>query len=84
MAIVLDPFQDRRNAFIFATNANGAKYDGLITDESPGFNSEWRGIWEVGARKTAEGWVAEFAIPFRTLRYGAGEGARPGASTSSG
>ena len=74
VAIVLDTFHDRRNAFIFATNANGAKYDGLITDESPTFNSEWRGIWEVAARTTAEGWVAEFAIPFRTLRYAPGEG----------
>ncbi len=42
VALVLDTFHDRRNAFVFATNPNGAEYDGLITDESPAFNSEWR------------------------------------------
>ena len=74
VALVLDTFHDRRNAFVFATNPNGAEYDGLITDERPAFNSEWRGIWEVAARRTPEGWTAEFAIPFRTLRYAPGEG----------
>jgi len=73
VALVLDPFHDRRNAFVFATNPNGAEYDGLITDESPAYNTEWRGIWEVAAQRTAEGWSAEFAIPFRTLRYPAGD-----------
>ncbi len=74
VALVLDPFHDRRNAFVFATNPNGAEYDGLITDESPAYNTEWRGVWEVAARRTAEGWSAEFAIPFRTLRYPPGNG----------
>ena len=74
VALVLDTFHDRRNAFVFATNANGAEYDGLITDEGSAYNSEWRGIWEVAAQRTAEGWSAEFAIPFRTLRYAPGEG----------
>ena len=74
VALVLDPFHDRRNAFVFATNPNGAEYDGLITDESAAYNTEWRGIWEVAARRTADGWAAEFAIPFRTLRYPPGNG----------
>jgi len=74
VALVLDPFHDRRNAFVFATNPNGAEYDGLITDESPAYNTDWRGVWEVAARRTEEGWSAELAIPFRTLRYPAGEG----------
>ena len=69
VAIVLDPFHDHRNAFLFATNPNGAQLDALITDEGREINMEWRGIWEVRAQRTAEGWSAEFAIPFRTLRY---------------
>ncbi len=72
VAIILDTFHDHRNAFIFATNPNGAEFDGLITDENPAYNGDWRGVWEVAARRTDEGWSAEFAIPFRTLRYPAG------------
>ncbi|HKC13614.1 MAG TPA: DUF5916 domain-containing protein [Vicinamibacteria bacterium] len=69
LALILDPFQDHRNAFLFATNPNGAEFDALVTDESPVLNVDWRGIWRVAARRTRDGWSAEFAIPFRTLRY---------------
>jgi hypothetical protein len=69
VAFTLDPFHDHRNAFLFATNPNGAEFDALITDESTALNLEWRGIWRVAAARTEEGWSAEFAIPFRTLRY---------------
>ncbi len=69
VAILLDTFHDHRNAVVFATNPNGAEFEALITDEGREFNVDWRGVWEVQTRRTAEGWSAEFAIPFRTLRY---------------
>lgn len=34
-----------------------------------GFNLNWDGAWQVRTRVTDIGWTAEFAIPFRTLRY---------------
>ena len=34
-----------------------------------GFNINWDGAWRVRARITDAGWVAEFAIPFKTLRF---------------
>ena len=67
--ILLDTFHDRRNAFAFETNANGARTDTLVTDEGADLNVEWDGIWTVAARRTAEGWVAEIAIPLSTLRF---------------
>ena len=69
VAILLDPFRDRRNAVVFATNANGAEFEALITDESGAFNADWRTVWTVRAQRVAEGWSAELAIPFRSLRY---------------
>ncbi|MFN8581098.1 MAG: DUF5916 domain-containing protein [Gemmatimonadaceae bacterium] len=69
IAILFDPFHDHRNAFVFATNPNGAEFDALLTDEGREFNVDWRGIWSVAAKRTSDGWSAEFAIPFRTLRY---------------
>ena len=69
IAILFDPFHDHRNALIFATNPNGAQFDALLTDEGREFNIDWRAVWRVAAKKTARGWSAEFAIPFRTLRY---------------
>ena len=37
-----------------------------------GFNLNWDGVWQVAAQVTDVGWTAEFAIPFRTLRYASG------------
>ncbi len=34
-----------------------------------GFNINWDGAWTVRTKTTEHGWSAEFAIPFRTLRY---------------
>ncbi|MEO5742114.1 MAG: DUF5916 domain-containing protein, partial [Vicinamibacterales bacterium] len=34
-----------------------------------GFNINWDGSWQVESQTFAGGWSAEFAIPFRTLRY---------------
>ncbi len=34
-----------------------------------GFNINWDGAWQVRSRIGDYGWSAEFAIPFRTLRY---------------
>lgn len=67
--LLFDPFHDHRNAFVFGTNANGAEYDALIADESERFNADWRAVWRVAAQRVRAGWSAEFAIPFRSLRY---------------
>lgn len=77
VAILLDPFHDHRNAFLFATNANGAEFDALVTDEKAAYNTDWRAVFRVAARRTSEGWSAEFAIPFRSLRYPTGDGSQP-------
>jgi len=69
VAILLDGFHDHRNGVVLATNANGAEFDALLTDEGREFNVDWRGIWKVASARTADGWSAEFAVPFRSLRY---------------
>ena len=67
--LLLDTFHDRRNAYAFETNLNGARTDTLVTDEGRDLNLEWDGIWNVASRKTAAGWTAEIAIPISTLRF---------------
>lgn len=67
--VVIDTFGDRRDAYVFETNQNGARTDGLISDEGRNFNISWNGVWQVASRRTSEGWFAEMAIPFSTLRF---------------
>ncbi len=38
-----------------------------------GFNLNWDGVWQVSTQVSDDGWTAEIAIPFRTLRYPPGE-----------
>jgi hypothetical protein len=38
-----------------------------------GFNLNWDGAWDVRTAVFDQGWTAEFAIPFRTVRYEPGE-----------
>ena len=67
--VVLDTFGDRRNGYQFATNAAGAKWDAQMVNEGRETNANWDGIWNVRARVVEDGWVAEIAIPFRTLKF---------------
>src|SRR5688572_22326862 len=69
--LVLDTFRDQRNAFYFATNPAGALVDGLGFSNGQ-LNNEWDAIWTVRTRRTDQGWVAEFAIPFKSLSFPAG------------
>ena len=73
VSIVLDTFDDRKNGYFFATNANGVRVDALMSDEGDDFNVEWNGVWNVKARRTEEGWTAEMEIPFSTLRFSPGK-----------
>ena len=69
--IVLDTFYDRRNGFLFHTNALGALFDAQVTDER-NTNSDWNTVWWVKSQVVEEGWTVEIRIPFRSLRYAAG------------
>ncbi len=69
--ILLDTFRDQRSAFYFATNPSGALVDGLAANGQ--LSTEWDAIWDVRTRRTEQGWVAEFAIPFKSLSFPAGQ-----------
>jgi hypothetical protein len=72
--ILLDTFRDQRSAFYFATNPAGALVDGLAFSNGQ-LNTEWDAIWQVRTKRTDRGWVAEFAIPFKSLSFPAGQDA---------
>jgi len=68
--IYLDPAMTRRNAYVFDIGPEGARTDGLLENNAE-ILFEWDTIWEARATRTADGWVAEVAIPFRSLSYNA-------------
>ena len=46
---------------------------GFSRGSGGGFNLNWDGAWQVRTATSDVGWSAEFAIPFRTIRYPARE-----------
>ena len=64
----LDPFGNRRSGYLFGLNPNAVRFDGVfqnVTDRQ----FDWDGIWRAAASIDDEGWIAEIAIPFKTLSF---------------
>ncbi|MGE3841724.1 MAG: DUF5916 domain-containing protein [Vicinamibacterales bacterium] len=68
--MVFDTFHDLQNGFVFGTNPAGVEYDAQIRNLGEP-SADWDASWEVRTRVGENGWVAEFRVPLRTLRYAA-------------
>ncbi|MBI2840409.1 MAG: carbohydrate binding family 9 domain-containing protein [Acidobacteria bacterium] len=73
ITVVLDPFFDHKNGFFFMVNPAGARADGQISNNSQELSYEWDAIWDAGTPITDDGWVAEIAIHFQSLRFKPGQ-----------
>ncbi len=71
-AFALDTFYDRRNSFTFQVNPIGGRQDGQNNNEGGSYNGDWNPIWNFAVRRSADGWTAETAIPFKSIRYRTG------------
>ena len=77
-AVIIDSFKDRQNGFVFSTTPGAVEFDGQVVKGGAGgfgsggggFNLNWDASWDVAAEVNELGWSAEFAIPFKSLRYG--------------
>ena len=68
IAFVIDTFHTQRNAYRMRVNPLGARSDGLI-EASRDLGDDWDGIWYARTSRDAQGWVAEIAIPFKTVSF---------------
>jgi len=65
--VLLDPFQDKRNAYVFFVNPRGARGEGLAYAGDASLN--WDGIWEAASSRLEDGWSTEIRIPFKTISF---------------
>jgi hypothetical protein len=68
VSLVFDTFDRQRDGYLFSFNPAGTRVEGLIEDVAR-LNTLWDTLWQVRARIDAEGWVAEVAIPFKSLSF---------------
>jgi hypothetical protein len=71
--VILDTYNDGRNAYWFQIGPRGSIGDAVISANGQGFNREWQGLWDGRASFQPHGWEAEIAIPFKTLNFESGQ-----------
>ncbi|MEY4902270.1 MAG: hypothetical protein RLZZ292_85 [Bacteroidota bacterium] len=64
----IDTYSDKLNAFHFAVTPFNVQREGLI-DNSENISLFWDNKWYSQVTNFDDKWVAEIAIPFKTLRY---------------
>ena len=80
IGIHIDPTDLRQRAFVLAVNPIGIQGDG-INVEGSGFE-EWDAIYDAAGKASADEYVIEIAVPFKSLRFPSGSKQRWGFSLS--
>jgi hypothetical protein len=70
--IALDPQNLKRYCTAFQTTPLGTQRDLQVFDDTFK-DTDWDALWRVQTHMTDSGYYAEFAIPFKSLRYERGE-----------
>ena len=71
--ILLNPSKDGLNGFLFGISPLNVQREALI-DNGTTLSYEWDNRWESAVQNFDDRWVAEIAIPFKTLRYTVSQG----------
>lgn len=69
--VVIDPMNNKQNGFMFGVNAGGSQIEAQLNVRGPRteYDQNWDNKWYSTVRNYEDHWIAEFAIPFKTLRY---------------
>jgi hypothetical protein len=65
--VLISPFNDGRNGYLFIINPNAARADLQVSWEND--NIDWNGVWDAKTIRTDKGWFGEIQIPFNTLQF---------------
>ncbi|MBL0745470.1 DUF5916 domain-containing protein [Chryseolinea lacunae] len=72
IGIYFDPFNDFTNGFYFNVTPMGVQAEGVLANGASNdnsFNNNWDNKWYSHVERLGDRWVAEIAIPFKSIRY---------------
>ncbi|MFT5167998.1 MAG: hypothetical protein ACI8P3_003237, partial [Saprospiraceae bacterium] len=75
ISLLFDTYNDQTNAFLFGINAFGVRREALLSNgarQRGDFNASWDNKWDGEVKRYEDYWIAEFQIPFKTIRYAEG------------
>ena len=67
--LLLDTYNDRRNAVFFRFTPVGGMEDTAVSNSGGSLNTSWDIVWECRCRINEDNWAVEIAIPFSQLRF---------------
>ena len=67
--LLLDTYNDRRNAVFFRFTPVGGIEDTAVSNSGASLNTSWDIVWECRCRINEDHWTTEIAIPFSQLRF---------------
>lgn len=70
--VLISPSRDGLNGFLFGVNPLNVQREALI-DNGSTLSLDWDNRWNSAVANHDDHWVAEMAIPFKTLRYSRSE-----------
>ncbi|MCF8381483.1 MAG: carbohydrate binding family 9 domain-containing protein [Bacteroidales bacterium] len=70
--ILIDTYNDGRTAFGFSVNPLNTQSDMRVNDDGNTLNRNWDAIWYSATSVSDDYWIAEFSIPFSSLKYKSG------------
>jgi hypothetical protein len=68
IGIGFDPRHDHQTAYVFQTNPSGVQSDFYFYNDDS-VDRDFDAVWEVRTGAGADGWTAEFRIPFSQMRF---------------
>jgi hypothetical protein len=72
VGIYLNTYNDFTNGFYFNITPYGVQREGVMFNAGTGdndYSSFWDNKWYSGVKRYSDRWVAEIAIPFKSIRY---------------
>jgi hypothetical protein len=70
--VLIDSYMDHQTGFVFSTNVAGVQSDGILSQGGNVYDVTWDAVWTVETQLSADGWSAEFVIPWNALRFASG------------
>lgn len=68
IGVILDTFGDKQGGYLFEVNPLGVQLDGMINADGNG-DASFDTVWESKGSINGNGYCAEMAVPFKSLRY---------------
>lgn len=69
IALVIDSFNDKNNAYFLIVNALGTQQDERWADNGRTRDTKWDAKWLSAGAINDKGWTAEVAVPFEVIKF---------------